>query len=60
MMLLGLRLHARPEGETALFKVTVPVKPLLGATVIVELAEAPAFTVAEAGLAVTVKGMVTI
>ena len=54
-MLVGLRVHVRPAGETLLVSVTVPVKPWTGATVMVELAVAPATTVALVGLVVTVK-----
>jgi hypothetical protein len=49
--------HVSPAGETELVSATVPVKPLTGATVIVEIAEAPAFAVRLVGLAVIVKSM---
>ena len=55
MMLDGLRVQARPGGETTDVRVTVPVKPLTGATVMVELAGVPALVVTLLGLAVTVK-----
>lgn len=54
-MLLGVRVQVRPAGETELVRVTVPVKPFTGATVIVEVPETPALTVTLVGLAVTVK-----
>jgi hypothetical protein len=55
VMLEGARVHAGPEGDTALVKVTVPVNPLIGATVIVEDAAMPTRTLAVVGLAVTEK-----
>ncbi len=60
-MLDGVSVHVRPAGDTALVRVTVPVKPLTGATVIVEVTATPTFTLALDGLAVTVKsGMATL
>ncbi len=60
-MLDGVSVHARPAGDTVLVRVTVPVKPLIGATVMVEVAATPTFTLALVGLAVTVKsGMATL
>jgi hypothetical protein len=56
-MLLGVRVHVRPAGETALVRATVPVKPLIGATVIVEVAAVPAVVVTEVGLAETLKSV---
>jgi hypothetical protein len=56
-MLLGDSVHARPAGETDDVRATVPVKPLTGATVIVETPEAPALTVTPVGLAATVKSV---
>ena len=56
-MLVGLRVHVRPAGETVEVRVTVPVKPLTGATVIVEVAVAPASRGTLVGLAVTVKSV---
>jgi len=50
-MLEGLRVHVRPAGDTAEVRVTVPVNPLSGATVIVEVPVAPALTVTLVGLA---------
>ena len=41
MMLDGLRMQTRPGGETTDVMVTVPVNPLTGATVMVELAGEP-------------------
>jgi hypothetical protein len=54
-MLFGVRVHVRPDGETALVSVTVPVKPFIGATVIVEVAATPALVEAVVGLAETEK-----
>ena len=48
-------MHVRPAGDTALVRVTVPVKPLTGATVMVEVAATPTFALTLVGLAVTVK-----
>lgn len=49
-------MQVRPvEGDTLLVRLTVPVKPLIGDTVIVEMPAAPALTVTEVGTAVTVK-----
>ncbi len=53
-MLDGVRVHVRPAGETVDISATVPVKPLTGATVIVDVAAAPASTATLVGLAVTV------
>jgi len=54
-MLVGDRVQVRPAGETELVSATVPVKPFTGATVMVDVAVAPATMVALVGLAVTVK-----
>jgi hypothetical protein len=55
VMLVGDRVHARPvAGETEEARLTVPVKPLCAATVIVEVPLTPARTVTLVGLAVTV------
>ncbi len=54
-ILEGVRVQLRPEGETGEVNETVPVKPFTGATVIVEVAVAPAFAEMLVGLAVTVK-----
>ena len=48
-------MHVRPAGATEEVKVTVPVKPWRGATVIVEVAAVPAVVVTLVGLAVTEK-----
>ncbi len=53
-MLVGVRVQVRPAGDTVEVRATVPVKPLTGATVIVDAAAAPARTVTLVGLAVTV------
>ncbi len=54
-MLLGVRVQVSPAGETVDVRATVPVNPLTGATVIVEVPAAPASTLTLVGLAVTVK-----
>ena len=57
---MGLREHVRPEaGETADVRITVPVKPLTGAIVAVEVPVAPALMLTVVGLAVTVKSVKT-
>jgi len=53
-MLVGLRVHVNPAGETTDVKVTVPVNPFTGATVMVDVAVAPARALTAVGLAVTV------
>ncbi len=57
-MLVELKEHLGPAGETEETKITVAVKPCSGATVIVEMAVAPARAVILAGLAVTVKSWI--
>ncbi len=54
-MLAGVKVHVRPAGETEDVNATVPVNPLRGATVIVEVAAVPALTATVVGLALTVK-----
>jgi hypothetical protein len=54
-MLDGVRVHVSPEGDTVEVRVTVPVNAFTGATVIVDVPAALAFTVTAAGLALTVK-----
>jgi len=55
-MLLGVRVQVRPvAGTMDDVSVTVPVKPLIGATVMVEVPAAPAMIVTAVGLAVTEK-----
>jgi hypothetical protein len=54
-MLVGVNVHVNPAGDTELVSATVPVKPLTGATVIVDVAAVPAVVVTEVGLAVIVK-----
>jgi len=56
-MLLGVRVHVSPAGETADVRATVPVNPLTGATVIVEMAAVPTVVVTAVGLAATVKSV---
>ena len=47
----------RPETELVVVSVIVPVNPLNGATVIVDVAAVPTLTLTLVGLAVTVKSM---
>ena len=54
-MLVGLKVQVRPAGETVDVRATVPVNPLRGATVIVDVPAAPARTATLVGLAVTEK-----
>jgi len=56
-MLLGVRVQVRPAGETDEVSATVPVNPLTGATVIVEVPAIPALTVTLVGDAATVKSI---
>jgi hypothetical protein len=56
-MLAGDSVQVKPAGDTALVRATVPVKPLTGATVTVDVPAALAFTVTLVGLAVTVKSV---
>ncbi len=58
-MLVGDRVQVSPAGDTADVKATVPVNPLTGATVIVEVAAVPTVVVTEVGLAVKVKSWTT-
>jgi hypothetical protein len=50
--LVGLRVQVRPARETDEVRLTVPVNPFTGATVIVEVPIAPARIVTAVGLAV--------
>ena len=54
-MLVGLSEHVKPAGDTVEVRATVPVNPPIGATVIVEVAVAPASADTLVGLAVTLK-----
>jgi hypothetical protein len=54
-MLVGLSVHVNPASETDEVRATVPVNLLTGATVMVEVADAPAFSVTAVGAALTVK-----
>jgi len=56
-MLVGVRVQVRPAGETVEVRATVPVNPFTGATVMVDVAAAPARAVTLVGLAVTVKSL---
>ncbi len=53
-MLVELNEQLRPAGDIVEVRATVPVNPLTGATVMVEVAVAPARMVTVVGLAVTV------
>lgn len=57
-MLAGVRVQVRPAGATEEVRATVPVNPLTGATVIVEVTAVPAVVVSDVGLAVTVKSTI--
>ncbi len=58
-MLVGVSVQVRPEeGEIDELRATVPVNPLTGATVMVEVADAPALAVTLVGLSVKVKSWV--
>jgi len=50
-MLVGLTVHVKPDGETEVVRLTVPVKPLTGDTVIVELPATPGVVLTLLGLA---------
>jgi len=54
-MLVGLNVQVTPAGETVEVRATVPVNPLTGATVIVEVTAAPARALALVGLALMAK-----
>jgi len=56
-MLLGVRVQVSPAGLTAEVSATVPVKPLSGATVIVDEAAVLTVVVTLVGLAVTLKSL---
>jgi hypothetical protein len=56
-MLAGVNVQVKPAGETELVKATVPVNPLTGATVMVEVPAVPAVVVTAVGAAVTVKSV---
>ena len=60
VILAGVRLQVRPAGDTASASVTVPVNPLIGATVMVEVPESPALIVTDVGLAATEKSATAI
>lgn len=56
VMLVGLRLAVRPvEGFTVAVRLTVPVKPPLGVTLMVEVPVPPTEMLIDVGLAVIVK-----
>lgn len=55
VIVFGVTVHVRPAGDTAVVRLTVPVKPLTGAMVIVDVPEDPAMIVILVGLAVIVK-----
>ena len=51
VMLVGLRVQARPDGLAELVSPTVPVNPLTGVTVTVEVADPPLWKLMLDGLA---------
>ena len=53
-------MQVRPEGETEAATDTVPVKPLTGAIVTVELAETPGSTARLVGFTVMEKSVVAV
>jgi hypothetical protein len=56
--LVGVRVQVNPvDGDMEEVSATVPVNPLTGATVIVEVAAVPAVVVTAVGAAVTVKSV---
>ena len=56
LILVGLRVQVNPvEGDTVSDNATVPVKPFVAETVIVEVPAEPTATLTLVGLAVTVK-----
>ena len=58
--LVGVRVQVNPvEGLTEVVRLTTPLKPCRAVIVIVEVPEAPAFTVAEIGLAEIVRSWMT-
>jgi len=57
-MLPGVRVHARPVGETDAARVTVPANPLTGAIIIVEIAVVPEIVLTFVGLATTLKSRI--
>ena len=54
-MLVGERLHVRPDGDTCEVRATVPANPLTGATLIVEEPIVPAGVVTVVKLGLRVK-----
>ena len=56
-MLAGVRVHVNPAGETELVRATVPVKPLTGATVMVEVAAVMTVVVTAVGATDSVKSV---
>jgi len=54
VMLVGLRVAVRPADGLAV-RATVPVNPLVGETIIVDVVVSPAFTVSVVGAAAMVK-----
>jgi len=56
VILVGVNVQVRPvDGETVSDSVTVPVNPLVAATVMVDVPGEPTTTLTAVGLAVTVK-----
>ena len=51
VMLVGERVQVRPDWEVVDARLTVPVKPLIGLIVMVEVLDAPARVVTDVGLA---------
>ncbi len=55
--LVGLNVAPQPVGAPVAVKVTIPVKPLTGPTVMVEVADCPAMKLMDVGVAVTKKSV---
>jgi len=56
-ILVGVKVQVSPAGLTAEVRATVPVKPLIGATVMVDAAAVFTVVVTAVGLAVTEKSV---
>jgi hypothetical protein len=56
-ILVGLNEHVSPAGDCMALRVTAPVNPLTGVTVIADVPVAPAKIVRLLGLVVTVKSV---
>lgn len=57
MIIVGLRVHVRPDGLTVEARFTVPLKPLTAVMVIVDVPELLASNVTDVGLALMLKSV---